>query len=185
MSNKLSLNLLDQLSERNTTKTPDFLELKSDHHIPVFVYGSLKSGHRNHEMLSGCQFLGRGRTVATDLDLRAPSHNAFPIAFRKSIMKTPKEVLGRVSGEIWVVDPKKMLEMDTFENNRTMYNREKVWVVCRDQEIKGSTNKQARPTIQAWMYIGVPDYWEGQVTDRCPYLIEGVSKEFFWHQKYH
>lgn len=182
---KLSLNILDQLSERRTPRTPDFLELKSEHHIPVFVYGTLKSGHINHEIIRGASFLGRGRTIAGDFDLRSPNHNAFPVAFRKSILRVPREVLGKVTGELWVVNPKDMLSIDALENNGTMFVREKVWVVCRDQEIKGATSKLSRPTVQAWMYVAVEDYWKDQVTQRCPYMIEGINKEFFWERKYH
>lgn len=181
---KLSLNLLDQLSERDCTKTPDFLSLKTDDKIPVFVYGSLKAGHKTHEMIDHCEYLGRGRTIAGDFDLRSPHHNAFPIAFRNGQKETPKECLGKVVGELYVLGPKDMLALDQYENNGTMYRREKVWIVCKDQRIPQSKNEHARPTIQAWMYIAEKDYWRDQSTQRCPYMIEGIHKEFFWSQKY-
>ena len=39
--------LLEQLSERETSSTPDFLERKLEGYIPVFVYGSLRQGFMN------------------------------------------------------------------------------------------------------------------------------------------
>jgi gamma-glutamylcyclotransferase (GGCT)/AIG2-like uncharacterized protein YtfP len=78
----------------------------------VFVYGTLKSGFRNHYLLGGCAFFGAATTVSTYRMIE----NGFPV-----IMPDPE---GRpLAGEIYIVDDDVLARLDQLEREGSSYDR--------------------------------------------------------------
>ncbi len=178
MSVNLGPNILYQLQKRITdSMTPDFVELKQKSSLqPVFVYGTLKKGHRLHDVLSGCPYLGRGITSIARWDLKNAPQGSFPIMFK---LKTENPHKGKVCGEVYAVDPLTMLELDEIESNGRMYQREKVHIRLRDQHYKTTTGDM-NPSVQCWTYVGVDKYWEDTMCWRAPYTDMAGTRVFDW-----
>jgi gamma-glutamylcyclotransferase (GGCT)/AIG2-like uncharacterized protein YtfP len=70
----------------------------------VFVYGTLKSGFRNHYLLKGCEFVGSAATVPTYRMIE----NGFPV-----IIPDPE---GKpLAGEIYSVDDEALARLDQLD----------------------------------------------------------------------
>lgn len=90
--------------------------------VRVFVYGTLKHGHGNHEYyLKNSQFLGRhmlkGKHRLVDL-------GAFPGLVDLSAEEACPE--SDVIGEVYLIDEKVLAALDLLEGNGTFYNRKKI-----------------------------------------------------------
>lgn len=84
----------------------------------IFVYGTLKRGFCNHPFLRGQTFIGPARTV--------PGYRLFNLGGYPGMVKLPEDRLG-VSGEIWSVDEKCLVELDYLEGlEEGLYRREPV-----------------------------------------------------------
>ena len=143
--------IVSELSKRHTPETPDFIDRKLDRHIPVFVYGTLKKGLSNHYLLEGAPYLGSAITDTARFYMRETEH--FPIVFEANGQK--KVSAGKIFGEVYVVDPKRLLQLDRLEGNGYMYQRELVWTKLLDQD----RSTALLPHIKTWMYVGVPSYF--------------------------
>uniref|UniRef100_G1QAW5 Gamma-glutamylaminecyclotransferase n=1 Tax=Myotis lucifugus TaxID=59463 RepID=G1QAW5_MYOLU len=92
----------------------------------VFVYGTLKRGQPNHQVLldatHGCAtFRGRGRTVQPCPLVIAGQHNI------PRLLNLPGRG-HRVSGEIYTVDERMLRFLDEFEGCPDLYQRVRVSV---------------------------------------------------------
>lgn len=111
----------------------------------VFVYGTLKRGHGNNRLLEGCVFLGECVTLQT-----FKLYNVgFPVTFFQS---KGHPVLGELYEIPDSIHDKVIGRLDALEGEGRMYRRETVRVLPL-----GNTE----PAIETFMYVGVPDYWEG------------------------
>lgn len=168
-----SNNLLEQLGER-AQNTPDFLELKNHEDIPVFVYGTLKEGMRNHHIIQGRPFLGKAKTTQSRFEMKQAQHSGFPVVMDVGVKASFN---GRIYGEVFVVKPKDMLTLDRLEDNGGMYIRKLTYVTLLDQQMNLRTGVK-NPVIQAWVYVGNPKVW-GNRSDvyRCSYVTAAKDKE--------
>lgn len=85
----------------------------------VFVYGSLKRGGTNHDLLEGAAFLGEAEVEG--LEMHATGRG-FPAC-------VPGD--GVVEGEVYRVDDETLLEVDRLEGVPDLYRRRRVegmWV---------------------------------------------------------
>lgn len=171
-------NLLTELGKRvNQSCTPDFIDLKKKSPLqPVFVYGTLKRGNRLHDVISGCDYLGRGLTSIARWELRNAPHSSFPIMFK---MDNNHPNRGKIWGEVYAVDPLTLLELDEIENNGRMYQRTKVHITLKDQTYKTTTGDK-NPSIQIWTYLGVHKYWENDQCWRAPYVELDGTRIYDW-----
>lgn len=102
--------------------------------VPLFIYGTLKSGHRNRRVIS--PYIDRcAKATALDCSL-ASEDEGLPIMFRSAGAK--------VIGELVHLNPDVALNaaanLDRFEGCPYMYNRELV-----DVEVDGEV-------VKAWAY---------------------------------
>lgn len=94
----------------------------------VFVYGSLRKGQHNHDVLLALKptFLKDDQIEA----IKMPTRYAFPAI---------QEGLGLVDGELYETDAEGVLMLDRFEGHPTFYQRREV------------TTKSG---VKAWAYFG-------------------------------
>jgi gamma-glutamylaminecyclotransferase len=99
----------------------------------AFVYGSLKRGFHNNELLDRARFIGTAHT--------APRFDLIDLG------SFPAAIQGKhsVSGEVYEVDARTMRDLDRLESNGSMYQRKKVPLALAGRQ------------IVAWMYIYLED----------------------------
>lgn len=89
----------------------------------VFVYGSLLSGERHHDLLEGSLPLGDGRTTApwVLVDL-----GEYPGLLRRAAQSRSVDAWTGfgVRGEIYAVDAETLSRLDALEEHPTLYRRE-------------------------------------------------------------
>ncbi|MBS0638243.1 MAG: gamma-glutamylcyclotransferase family protein [Acetobacteraceae bacterium] len=95
----------------------------------VFVYGSLKRGYRNHGAMSGCRFVGEGRTQ--------PAFAMIDLGPYPGVIRG-KTIIG---GEVFAVPSHRMGRLDRLEDNGRVYQRERARI-----------DLPAGPT-EAWIYL--------------------------------
>lgn len=138
--------IISELRDRKQEETPDFLDLKRSGFHPVFVYGTLKRGGRNHHILRTSPYMGRAETLAAGFMMGVCSSD-FPVA-----LISPQSRC-RIEGQVFLADPKQMLMLDRLEGNGSMYNRRKVRCVLHEQKVR---------IVDCFMYIGDKDFWAGE-----------------------
>lgn len=107
----------------------------------VFVYGSLKSGFGNHDLIrhGNGVFIGEAVTVDSDLDML--SMTAFPAVFRGGEYQ--------IAGEVYAVGNACLASLDRLEGNGHFYTREELPVKVHNRFGLGMTNF----TVPAWIYM--------------------------------
>lgn len=174
--------LTDQLLLRDNDHTPDWLDLKLETYIPIFVYGTLKKGGILHKHIAGFPSLGAGFTVSSTFIMR-DVEGKFPSVVDGDPKN--KTFSGRVVGEVFMVSPITILELDTAESNGEMFHRRQHWIMLLNQEYRTKTGK-SRPSIKSWMYIGDPDFMETVSSSICVIHRESpdsplLDKYFEWN----
>src|SRR5687767_5376125 len=114
---------LEELRQRITPHSPDYFERKLEHLLPVFVYGTLKSGGRLHSILNGSPWLGEAHTVLSGFWMQEVTDGGFPIVWEVPKASPELGKCGLIWGEVYVVDPVTLLELDRAERNTVMYER--------------------------------------------------------------
>jgi len=105
----------------------------------VFVYGTLKSGFRNHYLLEDCEYSGSAVTVPTYRMIE----NGFPV-----ILPDPD---GRpLAGEIYVIDDDTLARLDQLEREGSSYDRKLIDVAL------ALAGGEQLPT-KAFIYVGRED----------------------------
>lgn len=120
--------------------------------IPVFVYGTLQRGQRNHHILRNSRFIGAGETVA-----RCRLFNAgFPV-LRDGHEDQPNQN-APVRGEVFeVADPEILRALDALEGEGRMYHRRIKYVRMEDGA-----------TVKAHTYVGDTRFWRASMVDLLP-----------------
>lgn len=118
-------NMTDEEIEREFPSFTKFL---------VFVYGSLKRGFGNHNLLEGSKFFGITETVYRNFRMY-PLFGSFPA------VTIATDDAFAIMGELYEVESVTMKRLDVLEGNGSMYTRRLV-SVYNNSEI-----------VEAWMYL--------------------------------
>lgn len=152
---------------RCTIDVPE-LNLYENHY--VFVYGTLKRGGSNHDIIkirAKNQWCGVGVTETESYDmLLAGIKDKFPIV----VDTGTKARRAKVKGELWLVSTETILQMDKLESNRSVYDRVKENIYVGNHKIK------------AFMYVGVPKFWRDKDTLNNPMIIENKKNFHCFNQ---
>lgn len=161
------------LSRRRSKFTPDYFQRKMEDHIPMFVYGAMKKGGFLYDdIMDSCYYLGSGTTSQGHWDLRTEENGYYPIMMKS--FQGEDAFLGKVRGQVFVVDPLTLLQVDRMEQNGVLFKRQKIFIALHDQ--KYTTKDGLRATIiPCWTYVGLPEASSGK-TRRCPYEKIGDGK---------
>ncbi len=95
--------------------------VESERLHPVFVYGTLRAGMRNHHWLRGASMLPVGRVTAQACYLMLSVSDSFP-----GVIRGGNEA---VVGEVYMVNTKTLEALDRHEGCPTHYRREAIEVV--------------------------------------------------------
>lgn len=97
----------------------------------LFVYGTLKRGFGNHDLLSESRFLGKAVTK----DKYALYESGIPFVFKY-------QPVSRIKGEVYEVSNDTLTNIDALEGHPYWYRREKVPVILEDGR-----------EMEAWIYF--------------------------------
>jgi gamma-glutamylcyclotransferase (GGCT)/AIG2-like uncharacterized protein YtfP len=128
----------------------------------VFVYGTLKSGFRNHYLLEECEFFGGAATVPTYKMIE----NGFPV-----IMRDPE---GKpLAGEIYIVDDNTLARLDQLEREGSSYDRKLI-------EVNLPLASGERLLTKAFIYVGRDDRFGKAFASGPFYEIVNERGELDW-----
>lgn len=123
----------------------------------VFVYGSLKAEHSNHQLIQHCDCLGVFNTKDSNY-MMTSYHGAFP-----AVVKDTSYSDYQVCGELYLVEDKyTMMRLDMLESNGKFYQRELVELDGFDEPV--------------WMYILI-----GAPPADFTNVYECDDHVLFWH----
>jgi gamma-glutamylaminecyclotransferase len=109
----------------------------------VFVYGTLRRGFSNHALLATSRFAGEAATLRTYWMITT---GPFPVLL-DDVPADFGVVPLAVAGEIYHVDDATMAQLDRLEREGIAYDRKVTEVF------------EAGHKVEAYIYIGVADYW--------------------------
>lgn len=175
--------ILPILNERRKAQmqyTPDYFLLKKEIMIPVFVYGSLKKGLSNHFILQGCPYLGEGETYSEHWMKEYPG-GKFPMVFKGDYKNGEKKKWqAPIRGEIYMVYPSVMLELDFLEGNGSLYKRERTPIYAYQQKFRSEDGERMlTPTLSCWMYFAGPKSIQANIGQTVAMTLGPDKKEFY------
>jgi len=159
--------------------TPDIRQLMQYQRQFIFVADDMMYGGRHHELLDSpatmrvhpaCFTLNKFTLWKKDLG----SHS-FPVAMEESFK--PSNFLrwavepAKVKGELYTIRPSVFwLKLDIHRQNGVQFRRKRVAIILPYRQVRYSkarpipevTDEYIHP-VQAWMYIGRPEYWDDQL----------------------
>jgi gamma-glutamylcyclotransferase (GGCT)/AIG2-like uncharacterized protein YtfP len=128
----------------------------------VFVYGTLRRGHRNHFLLETSTFIGEAATLRPYWMITT---GVFPVVLDAVPADFGFPPLA-IAGEIYHVDDATLEQLDRLEDKGRAYDR-------RVTDVYEGGHK-----VQAYIYIGVADYWHHR---RLPaWTIQNTRRELEW-----
>ena len=155
------VHIVEDLAKRFNFNTPDYLDRKQEHTIPFFVYDDFKIGGQNNFVMQGMPYLGEARSVMDCFQMEQCSHTGLPL-IRKLDRATTKTPMGSVLGDMFVVDPITLCEMDKAVSNTKMYTRALHWFWLEDQP--NVLGKKVKTSLKAWVYLKNPEFWQNRAT---------------------
>jgi gamma-glutamylcyclotransferase (GGCT)/AIG2-like uncharacterized protein YtfP len=144
----------------------------SNNTIPVFVYGSLKTGFGNNRLLRlhEASFLGNARTEYSHF--RMFSLGSYPGVCTENAHQTDN-VLGAIMGELWMVSSECLRRLDMLESNGLLYQREIIPTIATGQE-----GKEQR--VHAWIYLWLKNPGLGSIEASFGKRVCYNNGCFFW-----
>tara|TARA_R100001443_G_scaffold21957_1_gene34163 strand:- start:2045 stop:2404 length:360 start_codon:yes stop_codon:yes gene_type:complete len=97
----------------------------------IFVYGTLRMGYHNHRLIVDCEFIDVARTVNN----YAMYANGIPYV-------SENEQVSQIYGELYLVKPKILFNLDMLEGHPSWYKRKKVPIETLSGKI-----------YNAWLYF--------------------------------
>ena len=97
----------------------------------VFVYGTLRQGYHNHRLIIDCKIIDVGRTV----NQYAMYANGIPYV-------SDNEQVSQIYGELYLVSPSILFNLDMLEGHPSWYKRKKVPIETMSGKI-----------YNAWLYF--------------------------------
>ena len=112
----------------------------------VFVYGTLRRGHRNHFLLETSNFIGEASTLRPYWMITT---GVFPVVLDEVPADFGFSPLA-IAGEVYGVDDATLEQLDRLEEKGRAYDRKMTDVY------------EGGHKVQAHIYVGIADYWHHQ-----------------------
>jgi len=99
--------------------------------IYIFIYGSLKKGFDNHDILKGAKYISKAETIRSFAMFEETSGN-YPY-----LLKEANKGYSKIKGELYKIYRKDILKkIDSFEGAPDYYKRERIQVKTKTKKIK-------------------------------------------------
>lgn len=139
--------------------SPDigFLSAKFDW-VPLFVHGQLKKGLSKHHYIDDCPYEGIGYTFRPDFVMYRTKSNQPVILHGKDSPHTT----GHIYGEIFLVNPERLAELDKYFENTLFVRREEIpirWWKPSDKSLKEKKNYLSK----CFAYVSNPKEFKGVI----------------------
>lgn len=154
-------------SRLNSWNTPDYLARKGDNHIPMMFLDNTRIGGANHSLVEKHDFLGEGVTVSERYQMRESAvYDDVMFAKIEDKQWVKNQTVGSsIVGDIFVVDPITLCELDRFYQNTYMFNRIQTWVWALDQ--KSQFKDKSKCSMKVWVYVQNDEFWRTKVFRIC------------------
>lgn len=163
--------IIDELLMRKRF-SPDFGNVRNREDILLFVYDEFQRQGSMNPVLSESKFLGQGRTAANNFQMKNGRHNVPVVLSNNSKGDSNK---GFIRGEVYAVPPETLLQVDKMNSNTVRFRRQKKYIFLLDQEYQTKKGNK-RPSVECFMYLGVPEFWENQTLWNAPSMIPKNDK---------
>jgi gamma-glutamylcyclotransferase (GGCT)/AIG2-like uncharacterized protein YtfP len=157
--------------------TPDAPHIYQKQWQPLFVYGTLKQGYSRDSLLSGSIRVGYGYTMSTSWVMyRTKNKSPFPVVLQAEDGTPP----GGICGEVYLVRPKIISNLDFIESNGIMYHR-----TLRTILLPVANSQQPDHRLTCHVYLGIPAHWKhnlqrGDLTV-CDRLTRNKNKNYHYY----
>lgn len=169
---------------RQCLLTPDVWKLEQSMYQLVFVPDDLMQGHRHNNLIAeygysgdtplhpGCFTLERFTYFKKDLGIESfgiPMEKKFkPLGYIGSYNPSPS----KIRGELYAILSPAIKTLDIHRQNGLQFRRIRTMIhlpyrevrFSKEQPIPNITPEFLR-TVEAWMYVGVPEYWEDRISN--------------------
>lgn len=188
--------------------TPDGHLNDSREFMLLFVYDRKMEKMNENSLIADSSLPNRGKlaTAFTSKSFYMVTKQLgqfkYPIALEMKPSMTTR--IAKIKGELWKVRPDRYLELDKHMENKVFFKRRRIQITVpcyiSVNRVPGASvnNNAARllggtkrgpyaPSVEAWTYIGDPDYWVpqldgGYIFKRCP--IFTAKNPQTWVQEY-
>lgn len=157
--------------------TPDLNQLERKVGHLVFICDETMKAHFRHYIIKD----------ATDTNVRAFTYDNLTL-IKKDLGKASQVIplttryagapYARIRGELYVLAPKQFIELDNYKLNGVQFQRVRVKLLipyrklsfdwwAKDKSMYEQAVAQTPfwdDTVEAWMYIGLKDYWDEKIT---------------------
>lgn len=153
-------------SQEDCSFTPDIAKLERYKYQLIFVYDEMMLGHDQHKTLnSEADRLSKAITKNKyTLWKRKLGKQSYPVAMDQ---KYHNLLLAPIKGELYRMRPRHFILLDSYKDNGVRYYRKRIDVIVPWREVIRHkttnvviTRAERRTEVKAWMYIGVPDFWD-------------------------
>ena len=165
--------VFDILAQREKW-TPDFKKLRLQENILVFAFDQLVLLGQQHKYIQGAAYLGKAVSLHDSYVLKG---HKFPVLFENSGDKIKR---AKIKGEVYAVTPERMLVLDKLKFNGNMVHRELRSFFLKDQSYDTKKGTR-RPSVKAWVYLAIPDVWQGDHLPIFPtYTYAGLKDKKYY-----
>lgn len=161
--------------------TPDVWKLQQYMRQLIFVPDDMMRGQRNHEMIAEASASGDDPFHPSCYTLKPFTFwkkdlgtMSYPIAMEESFcpssfVRWPPPP-ARIKGELYAIRPYQFIKLDKYKQNGIQFERKRVMITLpyrnvifdRKHPVPEITIEYIE-TVQAWMYVGIPEYWDHQL----------------------
>lgn len=153
-------------SRLDASFTPDIAKLERYKYQLIFVYDETMFGHPQAQLLKDKASLLSKAITKNQYTMwkRKLGKETYPVAMDKkfhNLLSAP------IKGELYRMRPKHFIELDSYKDNGVRYYRKRIDIVVPWKEVVRHkttnvviTKAERKTEVKAWMYIGVPDFWE-------------------------
>lgn len=159
----------------------DYCKLEQYMFQLVFVADEMMKGKKHHSFIS--EYAHHPEPLHPSVYTSSPFHfffkdlghgHSYPFAlpsdFKPDGWLRGREDPGRIRGELWAVRPRAFISLDIHKQVGVQFRRERIRITYPTTPIAWSNGRplpkilpDVVKTIEAWMYIGIPEYWKDQI----------------------
>lgn len=169
------------VSELNIPQyTPDIWKLEQFKRQLIFVPDEMKTGFPHNNLVAEASFIPKPKYPVCytrknftffKKDLGVMSYPVvLPENYRPTgFVRYPVEA-ANIQGELWSINPTQFILLDNHKHNGVRFIRERVEITLPYREVGWNSSRlpvvsddKNDRTTPAWMYIGIPDYWDAMI----------------------